>query len=167
MTATQMTQRHCVSCGREIDWNALFCPYCGHDFRSPSPHVALPQHGKNRSTMIAVVVVIVLVALVAVVVGAFVLAPKADLRADLSYYASNDDTMYGGTIVVYGTVYNYGDKMGDGTMNFHIYDGFQWHNYSAPTGVVPANGSVDFDWSTHFDLMDENYVQVEYTLTTR
>lgn len=25
--------RHCVSCGRSIDWNANVCPYCGHDFR--------------------------------------------------------------------------------------------------------------------------------------
>ena len=25
--------RHCVSCGRQIDWNTEFCPYCGHDFQ--------------------------------------------------------------------------------------------------------------------------------------
>lgn len=24
--------RHCVSCGRQIDWNSKTCPYCGHDF---------------------------------------------------------------------------------------------------------------------------------------
>ena len=25
--------RHCVSCGRQIDWNSEVCPYCGHDFQ--------------------------------------------------------------------------------------------------------------------------------------
>jgi len=24
--------RRCVSCGRPIDWNALFCPHCGHNY---------------------------------------------------------------------------------------------------------------------------------------
>ena len=25
--------RHCVSCGRQIEWNSEGCPYCGHDFQ--------------------------------------------------------------------------------------------------------------------------------------
>jgi len=26
--------RHCVECGRSIDWGANLCPYCGNDYRS-------------------------------------------------------------------------------------------------------------------------------------
>jgi len=25
--------RHCVRCGRTIEWTANICPYCGHDYR--------------------------------------------------------------------------------------------------------------------------------------
>ena len=31
--------RHCVSCGRQIDWNSNVCPYCGHDFQQASSAV--------------------------------------------------------------------------------------------------------------------------------
>jgi predicted RNA-binding Zn-ribbon protein involved in translation (DUF1610 family) len=27
--------RFCVSCGRNIAWDANVCPYCGHDYRIP------------------------------------------------------------------------------------------------------------------------------------
>lgn len=26
--------RHCVTCGRSIEWNMMICPYCGHDYRA-------------------------------------------------------------------------------------------------------------------------------------
>jgi DNA-directed RNA polymerase subunit RPC12/RpoP len=41
-----MDARHCVSCGRSIDWDANICPYCGHDFR-------VVLHGPVRKTVSA------------------------------------------------------------------------------------------------------------------
>jgi len=31
--------RTCVSCGRMIDWNAVFCQHCGKDYRQPETRV--------------------------------------------------------------------------------------------------------------------------------
>lgn len=30
---TAEKDRHCVRCGRSIDWTSSLCPYCGYDFR--------------------------------------------------------------------------------------------------------------------------------------
>jgi len=33
ISLTKTGSRNCVSCGRSIDWMAIICPYCGHDYR--------------------------------------------------------------------------------------------------------------------------------------
>jgi hypothetical protein len=130
--------------------------------------VPAPKSKSNTIVIVAVVIVIVLAIIAVIAVVMIGAAPKADLRADLSYSAANDwlGLSGSGTIIVYGTIYNYGDKMGDGTVQLHIYDGYEWHDYSSPTGVVPANGSVDFFWDAEFDMMDEDSVVVQHTITT-
>ncbi|HEX7392237.1 MAG TPA: hypothetical protein VF374_04725 [Thermoplasmata archaeon] len=39
MTSTGAS-RKCVSCGRDIAWDANVCPYCGHDYRTVAPQAA-------------------------------------------------------------------------------------------------------------------------------
>src|SRR5208283_3469468 len=41
----------CLHCQGEIDPKALFCPHCGHDFRSGSPSAAPPRMGLAYSTL--------------------------------------------------------------------------------------------------------------------
>jgi predicted nucleic acid-binding Zn ribbon protein len=31
--------RHCVKCGRSIEWTSNICPYCGYDFKAPQSPV--------------------------------------------------------------------------------------------------------------------------------
>jgi len=33
----QPPMRSCVTCVRAIPWDAVICPYCGHDYRQPQP----------------------------------------------------------------------------------------------------------------------------------
>lgn len=165
--------RTCVSCGRTIDWDVSHCPYCGHDFRLPRPgpsQLAQPPKTKNNTALIvAIVVIVVVVVLVGALAAiASISVPKADLRAQLTYSASNDylGLGSGGTIEVSGTIYNYGQADGGGTVQLHIYDGTSWHDYSVSTGVVAAELFVPFDWSVHYDSLDTSTCQVQYTLTT-
>lgn len=37
--------RTCVSCGRMIDWNAVFCQHCGKDYRQPESRVETGPKG--------------------------------------------------------------------------------------------------------------------------
>lgn len=39
MTSTG-SSRKCVSCGRDIAWDANVCPFCGHDYRTVAPQAA-------------------------------------------------------------------------------------------------------------------------------
>ena len=41
--------RTCVSCGRTIDWNALFCPHCGKDYRFPAGQGGENAQSKKKS----------------------------------------------------------------------------------------------------------------------
>jgi len=165
----------CPNCGTENSDEARFCQMCA---RALAPSYQVPDlvvqsvpapKSKSNTIVIVAVAIVIVVAIIAVIAVVMIgAAPEADLRADLSYSPANDgpERVGSGTIIVYGTIYNYGDKMGDGTMQLHIWDGYGWHDYSSPTGVVPANGSVDFYWDAEFDMMDESLVDVQYSLTT-
>lgn len=163
----------CPNCGKENADDAKFCQMCARalapSYIAPDLVVQRTQAPKSESHTLAIVVgiVVLLVVVGAIAVMIIATAPKADLRADLSYSAANDlpGLIGSGTIIVYGTIYNYGDKMGDGTVQLHIYDGYEWHDYSSPTGVVPANGSVNFFWDGDFDHMYEDAVIVQHTIT--
>lgn len=64
MTSTQQAQRKCVSCGRTIEWNAVVCQYCGHDYGSG---VQLAQPPKKNHTALTVIVLVVIVIVVVTV----------------------------------------------------------------------------------------------------
>jgi len=158
----------CLNCGTENPEEMKFCGNCGRTLPQPlpvQPMQPMPKRETHTALIIAVVVVAVVV-IVAVIALILITAPKADLRADLLYSAENDWLGSGGTIEVYGMIYNYGDKMGGGTVYLHVYDGYAWHDYEVPTGVVPANGSEYFYWDGYFDPMDDSSCEVEYSIET-
>lgn len=164
MAPSQKSERICPACGRSISWGANSCQYCGHDLRSLSHEFTKPRQDKKRSRLTTVIVVIVLVAVVAMFIGAFVLSPKA-VRADLSYSARNVSGLGSfGYISVSGVIYNYGNSDVNCTLHLRVFDGYIWHDYLVPLGVVHAGGEHWLNWSADFDPMNEDNVQVEHTL---
>lgn len=161
----------CPNCGAENPDSAKFCQMCARQLsqyyqNQISAPVApnLPKPKTHSNQLIITVVAVVVVVIVALAV--YVIALKPDLRAELSYYAANDwlGLASSGTVSVDGQIYNYGYFEGGGTVYLHVYDGYTWHDYYVPTGVVPGGGSVYFDWGTSYTMMDEDLVQVEYSL---
>jgi hypothetical protein len=128
-----------------------------------------PSAGKTPAWVIALIVIVIVVVVVVAIIAAVLTSiptSHADLRATLSYSVDADWFAGGGTITVSGTIYNYGDANGGGTVNLHIFDGYAWHDASAPTGVVPAGGQRYFEWSAYYNPIDENSIQVSHTITT-
>jgi hypothetical protein len=66
-----MRSRHCVSCGRGIDWDSMICPYCGHDYRMPAnlahPRPDEPVSGGMRALFY---ILSILIPIVGIVIGA-------------------------------------------------------------------------------------------------
>jgi len=125
-----------------------------------------PQPDKRRGKRLVAVSVIILVAVVAIAVGAFVSLPKNALRTDLSFTAQNESGPgSGGYVHVYLVVYNNGDSNVNCTVHLRVFDGYIWHDYTTPLGVIHAGGEHTLDWSANYLSMDENKVRVEKTLT--
>jgi hypothetical protein len=57
-TSTPST-RNCVSCGRQIAWDANVCQYCGHDYRAQATATAAP---KEKSLLSLVGGILILIA---------------------------------------------------------------------------------------------------------
>ena len=47
VTPGEMRNRHCVSCGRVIGWDANACQYCGHDYRKKKVADAVESASNN------------------------------------------------------------------------------------------------------------------------
>jgi hypothetical protein len=163
----------CPNCGTENIDQARFCQACARPLGPayavmPAPAQVAQPPSKDHTAIIVVVVIIVILAVIGAVVFAFLLVPKADLRADLQYSASNDwlGLSNSGTITVFGTIYNYGNADGGGTVYLTVWDGYESHSIHIPTGVVLAGLSVSFYWSAGFDPMDADLVTVNYYVTT-
>jgi len=55
-TSTPST-RNCVSCGRQIAWDANVCQHCGHDYRAGA--AAAPPHEKGMLSMVGGVFILI------------------------------------------------------------------------------------------------------------
>jgi len=72
--------RFCVSCGRNIAWDANVCPYCGHDYRIPyaAQQGAAPI---GEGVKIVLYILSLLFWMVGIIVGAvFYTRPDPDSR---------------------------------------------------------------------------------------
>lgn len=73
-------QRFCTSCGRTIQFDANVCPYCGHDFRWPTPQAMRPET-MSDTMRILLYVLSVLVPLAGIIIGIiFLLKPEPDYK---------------------------------------------------------------------------------------
>ena len=125
-----------------------------------------PQPDKRRGKRPIAFFVIILVAVVAVVIGAFVSLPKNALSVDWSFTAQNESGPgSGGYVNVHLVIYNHGDSDVNCTVHLRVFDGYIWHDYTTPLGVIPAGGEHTLDWGANYLSMDENKVRVEKTLT--
>ncbi len=119
---------------------------------------------RNLSTWIIVFVIVAAVSAVAVgtYVGIRLAAPRPFFVSNLSWNVTFDDSGNGpgGVIDVSGWIHNYGKANGSGTVAIQIYDGSVWHDYFAPTAVVPMGEDSWFDWNTHLDSLTQGNVNV-------
>ena len=122
---------------------------------------------RPRNIILLAAIIVGAILILAAVALTYLTTRKADLWADLSYETSKTNTLgipTMGVIAIFGQIYNDGDEAGNGTLFLQVYDGYEWHNYSEPTGEVPANGYVDFLWAEIFDPLNEDEVVIDYEL---
>jgi hypothetical protein len=162
---------HCPGCGKPVSEGAKWCPSCGHPVGDgvslARPSVASEKKGMDPA-IIASVIVVVAVTVIGVIALLTVFASSHDLRADLSFYASNSWLGLGssGDVEVWGYIYNYGSSSCLGTLHLSIYDGYSWHKYTELLGLINGNGgSVYFSEVYYFDALDSDAVQVKYELS--
>ena len=162
----------CLNCGAKNADDAKLCQSCASALvpsdELPPVTVQPGPTRRSRTSILVAAIVIAAILILSAVALRYLTTRKADLWADLSFETSNADMLGNptmGVIAVFGQIYNDGDEAGNGTLFLHIYDGYEWHNYSEPTGEVPANGHVDFLWAEIFDPMNEDEVVVEYEVT--
>ncbi len=75
----EMRNRHCVSCGRAISWDAYVCQYCGHDFR------VVPAGGKkpnDADTLLVGAVLSLLAGIVSILLTAVINMDGAGLSTE-------------------------------------------------------------------------------------
>lgn len=65
-------------------------------------------------------------------------------------------------VIVMGDIWNYNEKDFSGTVRISVYDGWEWHYYSEPTGLLKKNGEVGvwFEWSNLYHHFDPEKAQV-------
>jgi hypothetical protein len=184
----------CPTCGTEIQSSLNVCPSCGQRFGrkvvapsedapvpAPSQYQTRTRYGGEEPAPTGNRLVRNLIVLVVIVVGTLLpLAynlgffepkthqpePQADLNGLLQWEAMNDPFgAEGGSIWISGDIHNSGEIDGSGTVNMHVFDGYEWKVYHQGTGLVPKGGSVHFEYSISCDRIIVNDVQVEATIT--
>jgi predicted nucleic acid-binding Zn ribbon protein len=65
----EMSNRHCVSCGRAISWDAFVCQHCGHDFRMKP---AVREKPNDADTLLVGAVLSVLAGIVSILLTAVI-----------------------------------------------------------------------------------------------
>ncbi len=65
----QQLPRNCMTCGRQMEWNANVCPYCGHDYR----YVAAPLAKQRSSKPVVGGALIILAGILALTMGMFLM----------------------------------------------------------------------------------------------
>jgi len=77
-TSEQKT-RQCVSCGRNIAWDANVCQFCGHDYRAQA--TAKPPHEKSALSMVGGIMILV-AGVIGLAIGGLLIAIDVDQLAD-------------------------------------------------------------------------------------
>jgi hypothetical protein len=57
LTSGQQQMRTCVSCGRQIPWDANVCQFCGHDYRAQA--TAAPPHEKGALSLVGGILILI------------------------------------------------------------------------------------------------------------
>ena len=98
----QQTQRQCVSCGRNIAWDANVCPYCGRDYRQPAPGAPMmmaPQH-PHSSLPLAGGILVIIAGVLELITAVMVMAGGSMLASLVGGY----DFGIGGILVALGVI---------------------------------------------------------------
>jgi len=61
MASGSQGTRSCVSCGRNIAWDANVCPYCGHDYRAAmaGPQLTRPEKKFHGSWVVVILLILI------------------------------------------------------------------------------------------------------------
>ncbi len=109
--------RNCVSCGRQISFDANVCPFCGHDYRVV---MAGPQAQKKQSgTPVAGGVLIIIGAIIYLILGALA-AAGGTVASVIDVEASAWAIACGAIGIVLGLVALFGGVFAIGRKNFAI-----------------------------------------------
>lgn len=183
----------CSKCGTELPSDSNTCPTCGQRFgrklaaapgEEPAPtavqyrtpeRYAPPAPKASSLSLPKIVATIALVVVFTILPLAYNLGlfdpkepepePEARLGGFFQWEAMSD--LFGGeggSIWITGDIHNSGDIAGSGTVHIRVFDGYEWKDYYEPTGVVPVEGTADFEYGISCDRIIVNSVEVTITI---
>ncbi|HEX7392816.1 MAG TPA: zinc ribbon domain-containing protein [Thermoplasmata archaeon] len=183
----------CPKCGTEMLATSIACPACGARFgrkiaappedepraaavqyRTPE-RLAGPVSKPSSMSLPKLLMTIILIVVVVVLPLAYNLGlfdpkqpepePEANLGGFFQWEAMGDFFGgEGGSVWITGDISNSGDVAGSGTVHIRVFDGYEWKDYYQGTGVVPVDGTVDFEYSVSCDRIIVSSVEVTITI---